>query len=377
MTDTKPLGLYLHIPFCRKKCSYCDFYSAILHPEVLKKYVDSLVREVALWGGQIGRPINTLYIGGGTPSVLNGELVSKLFSAIKESFSLSSDCEITFEVNPDCVDEHYFKMLKACGVNRLSIGMQSGSDTILKLLGRSHTVEQSIRAYNFAQQAGFDNITVDVMLNLPKITGKGFRKTLDLLKELDPPHISAYMLILEENTALYHRQKLYDFPNDDEAAEQYLMLCDFLKEQGYTHYEISNFAKKGYKSRHNLKYWQGEEYLGIGPSAYSFSEGKRFHYNGSIKEFLSSPTTVYDEDGGDFCEYIMLCLRLDSGIRQDVIAKRFNKKFSGQFFKAAKELSKNGLCRFDGEALALTEKGMLLSNSIICTLSEEELYENI
>ncbi len=370
------LGLYIHIPFCKKKCAYCDFYSGFLTEEVESAYVKTLISELKKWGGLTDRPVNTVYFGGGTPSTLSATNVLAVLKAIYNNFKVTSDAEITFEVNPDTVNFNYLKTLKNGGINRLSIGLQSANDDALKLLGRTHSFAQTINCFKLARKAGFNNISLDIMLALPE-EKSSLDTTLKAILDLSPEHISAYMLTLEENTALYKKQDVLPIKNDDEYAEEYLKTCAYFEENGYIHYEISNFCKEGYESKHNSRYWQGKEYIGFGPSAYSFFQNKRFHFDRNLQQYIKNPTPVYDEDGGGIFEYIMLNLRLKNGINNGVIKEKFGKVFSKKFIKKAKFLSELGLTVFNGETLYLTNQGMLVSNSIITEFISEEFYEDI
>lgn len=373
----KPLSLYLHIPFCTKKCAYCSFYSTAVTNEMTKLYVTALKEEIKKWGGRTDRPINTIYFGGGTPSVLDIAEIKELTECIFSNFNVSENCEITFEINPEKADVEYLKALKQLKVNRLSIGMQSADDNMLNVLGRRHTSVNTENCIQTAKSVGFNNISVDLMLCLPNNNRESLQKSLDFIKRVSPQHISAYMLSIEENTLFYKKKDTYNFPNEDAQAEEYLYVCSALKEMGYEHYEISNFCKQGFHSRHNNVYWNCEEYLGIGPSAYSYFEGKRFHYENDLRKFINSAETVFDEYGGSFYEYIMLKLRLSSGLSKREIEQIYKKTFSKKFFNKVGLLSQAGFVNFNNDCISLTESGMLISNAIITELTEEELYENV
>ncbi len=373
----KPLSLYLHIPFCKKKCAYCSFYSTAVTNEMTSNFVTALTNEIKKWGGRTDRPINTIYFGGGTPSALDIAQIKALIECIFSCFNVNKDCEITFELNPEKADFEYLKALKELKINRLSIGMQSADDFMLKLLGRRHTCDDTKACINTARSVGFNNISLDLMLCLPNSNKATLEKSLEFIKAVSPEHISAYMLSLEENTLLYKKKYLYTFPDEESEAEEYLYLCNALKEMGYNHYEISNFCKEGFHSRHNNVYWNCQEYIGIGPSAYSYFEGERFHYANDLRAFIKGSDTVYDEEGGSLYEYVMLKLRLSSGLNQKELKQLYNKTFSNKFIEKANMLKAAGLVNFSGESISLTENGMLISNSIITELTEEELYENV
>lgn len=373
----KPIGVYLHIPFCLKRCAYCDFYTAMCHSQVIDNYVSRLKEEIYRWGGALSRPADTVYFGGGTPSVLGADTLSQLLFAVKEAFEVCDDTEITLEVNPEDASADFFSKVKKAGFNRLSIGIQSTDNGMLKTLGRRHSWKDAALAFKTARECGFDNITVDIMAGLPKQENADALRTVREIAELGPDHISCYMLILEEKTALFARRDKLSFPDEEAVSEEYLAICDILAEKGYDHYEISNFAKDGKMSRHNLKYWHSEEYIGIGPSAYSFIDGKRFHCAGDLKGFINCPEIEQDGQDGDITEYVMLALRLSEGIKEENIKNLFAKKYSTEFYGKAKLLCDNGLAVFKDGNFCLTDKGMLVSNSIICEMTEEDMYENI
>ncbi len=356
------LGLYLHIPFCKRKCAYCDFYSAVFTDELIDRYVDSLTDSIKIWGGKISRPINSIYLGGGTPSLLNHRLIP-LLNTVRENFALEENAEITLEINPQNDILSVLENAKKAGVNRLSIGVQSGNDTFLKKLGRTHSTQDAENAVNLARQLGFSNISLDLMIGLPDSDLNTLKNDLDFLLKLNPQHISCYILKIEQNTAFYKLQNTLNLPDDDQISDQYLFMCNYLKQNGFSHYEISNFCKEGFESVHNLKYWNCEEYLGLGPSAHSYLNGKRFYYPANLKDFINGNEPVFDCLGGETEEKIMLALRLDSGINIDALPKKAKEK--------CLSFSKNGLATLDGSQFTLTDEGMLVSNSIISEILED------
>ena len=362
----KPLGLYIHIPFCAKKCAYCDFYSAFPEGTVTARYLSVLKEEIIKWGGLTDRPIDTIYIGGGTPSLL-GERIGEIVKTVYVNFSVCEDVEITVEANPCSITPEFLKSARESGVNRLSIGVQSGNDNELKVLGRTHTAEMAKSAVELAKREGFNNISLDLMICLPDSGIKSLKENMDFIVGLNPEHVSAYMLKIEEKT-LFAKRDL-NLPNEEEEAEQYLYMCDYLKEKGYEHYEISNFCKNGKESRHNLKYWQCEEYIGIGPSAHSFLDGKRFFYPADLRKFISCPETVVEGEGGDREEKLMLALRLKKGIN----LLEFFEKIPEKLLKKINNFESKGLISYNHPHLHLTDKGMLLSNILITELIYEDL----
>ena len=372
MTEATPKGLYLHIPFCAKKCAYCDFYSACVSDSMLDSYTESLIREIKNWGGVLRRPVfDTVYFGGGTPSLLGGRLAA-VTDAVYSAFEIAPGAEITLELNPTGDRSKTYGFIKTAGksgVNRLSVGAQSGSDRELKLLGRTHSAADTLAAVSAAREAGFDNISLDLMLGLPGSDTGTLSESIDFILSAKPEHISAYILKIEENTYFYKMRESLSLPDDDSAANQYLYMCERLEKSGYTHYEISNFCLTGRESRHNLKYWRCREYLGIGPSAHSFINGKRFYYPRDMKAFIKGTEPVYDGDGGDAEEYIMLRLRLAEGLDLRELESRFRIN-TDRIKKAVMPTEKMGLLITSGENIRLTDKGMAVSNSIITEILE-------
>lgn len=366
---TDKLGLYLHIPFCSKKCKYCDFYSAFPTRTLLDGYTNALIKSIKQWGGQYYRPIDSLYLGGGTPSLLNDRLI-RIINAVKESFAVEDDTEITLEINPLGEVEEMLRNAKAAGVNRLSIGMQSGIDTELELLGRQHTFSDTVYTVNKAREMGFSNISLDLMIGLPYSNKASLTESLEKITALNPEHISCYILKIEENTAFYKMADSFDMPDDDGVADQYLLMCDYLESKGYSHYEISNFAKKGKESRHNLKYWQGKDYLGIGPAAHSCMDGKRFYYPRDLKGFMIGNSPLPDGEAGSGEETVMLRLRLKEGISKSDYVNLFGQEKFKEFDRKSQKLVKYGLMKIENESYSLTNEGMLISNSIITEVLE-------
>lgn len=366
---TNPLGLYLHIPFCERKCKYCDFYSTFVTEELLNSYTKALIKSIKQWGGLESRPIDTIYFGGGTPSLLSHRLYDILVQ-IDSSFKILPDTEITLELNPSSNSKHLLETAKKAGVNRLSIGAQSGIDQELNLLGRTHTCADTTQTVNLAKGMGFSNISLDIMLALPNSTSESLMQSLEFINSMDAQHISAYMLKIEENTAFYKEKSALNLPDDDAQAGQYLLMCEFLKEKGYNHYEISNFCKSGMESRHNLKYWKCEEYLGLGPCAHSFLNGKRFFYPRDLKSFINGNSPIDDGFGGDFREFIMLNLRLETGLSLKGTEKKFNITLGEDFFETCQKFKNAGFLNMENDKISLTDEGMLLSNSIITEFLE-------
>ena len=329
---------------------------------MLGSYVEALIKSLKLWGGKLSRPINTIYLGGGTPSLLNHRIIP-LLDTVKSSFSVDDNAEITLGINPQSNIEEMLTYAKKAGVNRLSIGAQSGNDSFLKTLGRTHTAADTVNAVNTARKLGFSNISLDLMIGLPDSNLETLKRDLDFLLELKPEHISCYILKIEQNTAFYKFQNKLNLPNEDAVSDQYLFMCNYLKQNGFSHYEISNFCKNGYESVHNLKYWNCEEYLGLGPSAHSFLKGKRFYYPNDLKSFINGNEPIFDSIGGDKAEKIMLSLRLNSGIDTNNLPPKAKEK--------CLKFSKNGLGILSDNRFSLTDEGMLVSNAIITEILED------
>ena len=357
-------GIYIHIPFCKSKCPYCDFYS--FKPDEAQKdsYLKAVLRCLKENKSQIKTEVDTLYFGGGTPSFFGGERIKAVIDCIKENYRLVAP-EITVECNPSSVSGSFFKALSEAGVNRISMGMQSAVDSERKALGRLSGKNEVKSAITLAKKNGIHNISLDIMLGVPGQTFGSLDESIDFLLSADIQHISAYMLKIEEGTPFYKMQSDLALPDEDTVCEMYLHTVKRLSESGFMQYEISNFSKKGYESRHNLHYWRTEEYLGIGPSAHSFLNGKRFYYKRDFNSFLSCPTIIEDGDGGSEEEYIMLALRLSEGLSKENFKKRFGRYPNPIIFEKAKEFEKHGLMNITDEKLHLSAEGFLLSNSII------------
>lgn len=362
----KNLGIYVHIPFCRSKCPYCDFYSMRSDEIGYDDYTMCVLESMEAWADKLRRPADTLYLGGGTPSIIGGRNVSLIVRHAKELFGI--DGEITVECNPSATEDGFFEAVSKAGVNRISLGMQSAVDSERKKLGRTADRARIEECINEARKADINNISLDVMLGVPNQTKESLAETVEFCKKMNVPHISAYMLKLEEGTYYYNNAEKLNLPDEDETADMYLLLGEMLEECGMKNYEISNFAKAGYEGRHNLKYWNCEEYLGIGPAAHSFINGKRFCYPRDIDYFKNGGEPVDDGTGGDAEEYIMLRLRLADGIVFEDFEKRFGQKISEKIIGKAKEFEEKNYMKIDGKHMALTREGFLISNYIISEL---------
>ncbi len=337
-------GLYVHVPFCVRKCLYCDFYSQTDF-SLGAEYVDSVLKELEKYKGE---SFDTVFVGGGTPTSLGGELV-RLCEALPKAE------EFTVEANPGTVDFELLKALKAAGANRLSIGVQSFNDSELKALGRIHTAAQAEDAFLAARRAGFRNISVDLMLSTPGQSLASVKHSLERVRELSPDHVSAYSLIIEEGTPFYDME--LDLPNEDEEREIYWYVCEFLNKIGLKQYEISNFALPERESRHNLKYWSGGEYIGIGAAAASYNGGFRYRNGADLKKYLHGEGMGLDREKitpkERLGEKFWLGLRKTAGV-----------EYFGEFPEAVEKLVKEGLLEHSGKTLRLTKRGTDLANLV-------------
>lgn len=358
-------GLYIHIPYCRSKCRYCDFYSTPCPDGVPEAYIDALCREMDRFSPCGSTPLrpDTLYFGGGTPSLLTPAQAARLIRAAGPA----PGAEITLEANPETVTPERLAAFRRAGVNRLSLGIQTARDDSLARLGRRHTAAQSRRALGMAVQAGFTDISGDLMLALPAYTMAELDETIALLAESGCTHISGYLLKIEPNT-VFGKRPPEALPDDDAAADFYLAAVEKLAALGYAQYEISNFARPGFESRHNRIYWDCGDYLGLGPAAHSCMGGKRFATPTGTAAFLAAPA-VYEPQGECTAEdYIMLQLRLSRGLSLSALRARYGVFFSSEKLRFLQTLAEHGLAVFDGSVLRLTPRGMLVQNSILCEL---------
>ena len=363
---TEPLGLYVHIPFCASKCGYCDFYS-ITNRAGRHAYTDTLVQEILSYQGR-GYTADTLFLGGGTPSLMEAEELVRILSACREAFSLDMEGEITLEANPDSVSLGYLRELRQAGFNRVSFGAQSIVDRELKALGRRHDAARIRQAMEWAKEAGFARRSLDVMVGIPYQTSASLSRTLEEFAGMGPDHISAYLLKIEEGTPFARQNAQRLCPDEDKTADLYLQTVEQLASLGYAQYEISNFAKPGGQSRHNLKYWHCQEYLGFGPSAHSYWEGRRFFHPRGLSEYLEAGGKNYRQDGpgGSPEEKLMLGLRLAEGISLSGLG--FSPEDTGRIVSAARPFQKAGLLEIRGDRMRLNPEGFLVSNSILAEL---------
>ncbi len=361
--ENPPLSLYIHIPFCRQKCAYCSFYSE--SEGDISEYVEALIRCIGYHRKTArAREISTVYIGGGTPSLIPPHKLSRLFCSILENFSVSAAAEITIEANPESCTPEFLECAVSCGVNRLSLGVQSLCDSELKRIGRLHSAQEAVSAVKSARKSGFENISCDLIFGLPGQSAESFAKSVDGLISLDTKHISCYNLQLEKGTPLYKSGAA--LPDEREQEQMYFHACSALGKAGYTHYEISNFAKSGFESRHNSVYWTENDYLGLGAAAHSRIGGYRYSFMPDRAAFIKKTEFGFDKSekiDDPLLEKIMLSLRTLRGLEISLLPN------SAQFIA---RLVENGLARTADGRLILTERGFLLSNTIMATLAAAE-----
>ncbi|MBM3949314.1 MAG: radical SAM family heme chaperone HemW [SAR202 cluster bacterium] len=390
-TPAVPLALYVHIPFCETKCPYCDFNTYARIEPLMPAYVAALRREAEAWGAMLGRPaVRTVFFGGGTPSYLPPGDIAAILDTVRAAFAVERDAEVTLEANPgDFTPKKLASYLKA-GVNRLSIGVQSLDDGLLSLLGRRHNAAQAVEAYRMARAAGLGNISLDLMFGLPRQSLAQWEASLRGAADLGPEHLSMYCLTLEAGTPMEHQVKtgLLPEPDADVAADMYLAAEEVMGSLGYRHYEISNWAKPGRESRHNLTYWRNEPYLGIGPGAHSYLAGLRFANLKPPREYVtrieaiatplraehldvsavrSIPVVDSVEAIGprlEMAETMMMGLRLDTGISLTGFQRRFGTTLAHAYGSEIADLTADGLVEQGGGVLRITARGRLLGNRV-------------
>ncbi len=397
--NKRELELYLHIPFCVRKCAYCDFLSFAAPERAYRVYVDKLIEEIYGQSGNFaGYRVTTVFVGGGTPSILPAHMMEELFAALYECFDIAEDAEITIEANPGTLTMDKLESYLQSGINRLSIGLQSADDQELKYLGRIHTYDDFLKSYQRARQAGFNNINVDLMSALPGQDTHSWKTTLRKVMMLKPEHISAYSLIIEEGTPFYARfggaeaaayaemekngvMSLPDLPDEEKDREIYHLTKEMMAAQGYERYEISNYARAGYEGRHNIGYWTGTEYLGLGLGASSYTFGHRYHNTENLEEYLS--LNLYEagaaaqdikelslEDRME--EFMFLGLRMMRGVSGSEFLERFGHNMWNVYEKVLPKLKEQGLIEVEAPMVRLTELGIDVSNGVLAEFLLEE-----
>lgn len=407
--NKRELELYIHIPFCARKCSYCDFLSFAAPERVYREYMDKLIEEICGQGPNFQEyRVSTIFVGGGTPSILPADLIMELFATLSENFDIALDAEVTLEANPGTLTMEKLEVYRQSGINRLSIGLQSADDKELKYLGRIHSYDSFLKSYQRARQAGFKNINVDLMSALPGQDVHSWKTTLKKVMMLKPEHISAYSLIIEEGTPFFERfgepeckkgllsggqqenskkpetasevaaraavMTLPDLPDEDTDREMYHMTKEMMAAQGYERYEISNYAKKGYECRHNIGYWTGVEYLGLGLGASSYTYGYRYHNTEDLQEYLS--LNLYEggaaardieelslEDKME--EFMFVGLRMMKGVSGSEFLERFGLNMWNVYGDVLKKLEQQGLIEVEAPMVRLTERGIDVSNVVL------------
>lgn len=364
-------GLYIHVPFCAQKCRYCDFYSFPKGEEYFEIYKNRVIEAIEFYGKKYARSYNSLYFGGGTPLLLGEKHLCSIMEAAKPY--LTADAEVTAEGNPGVSERADFKKLREAGINRLSFGLQSSNDKELSALGRIHSAKEAAETVKAAQNAGFDNISLDLMLGIPYQTEKTLLESINFCDSLGVSHISSYMLKIEDTTPLAKSELRFLCADEEKSADLYLFACEELSKRGFEQYEISNFAKGGKRSFHNTRYWLDDEYIGIGPSAHSFMEGRRFYTDRNINDFLNvsfEENEKEESSGGNWEEFAMLRLRLSEGLDVSELEKLFPEVSGAEILEKAKPFEAPGLLKISGSIISFTPKGFLLSNA----LTAEILY---
>lgn len=367
------LGIYLHIPFCVSKCPYCDFYSTTGYSsDDLDGYTVALSTHIKAWGSRLNEVADTLYLGGGTPSLLGAKRIAALINITRSAFSMSDAAEITLEANPAEDLSAVFAAFAGAGGNRISIGMQAADNSLLHLLGRRHTAEQTERTVLAAHAAGIRNVSLDLMLGVAEQTESHVRHAVACCSQWGATHVSAYLLKIESGTP-YASSLPGTLPNEDETVALYYTAAEELEKHGFLQYEISNFSKAGFESRHNLKYWECEPYLGIGPAAHSFLNGKRFYYPRSLSSFLKGEAPLPENpDNTDIAEnspeeFAMLRLRLTKGLTDHDFRLRFGNPLPRLWRERAAAMPRS-LVVADDNGIRLTRAGFLVSDAILARL---------
>lgn len=371
----KKLGIYIHIPFCKQKCSYCDFISFAGKEECIQEYIESLKKEIENFDND-NYEVDTIYIGGGTPSFIDSKNIIEILGTIRNKFNVKSNAEITIEINPGTVNEKKLQDYVKAGINRVSIGLQSTNNKILKQIGRIHTYEEFLNTYSLARKVGIKNINVDLILALPEQTLEDLNTSVDNIIELQPEHISVYSLILEDGTLM---KKLVDenkikLPSEELEREMYWKVKEKLESSGYAHYEISNFSKKGFESKHNLNCWEQKEYIGFGLAAHSYINNRRFCNTSNLKDYIKNIQNSNFKNNIEICEiqneenkkkeYMLLGLRKIDGVNVQEFKNKFVDNPIYLFHKELEKLVNEGLIEIDLNQIKLTNKGLDLANLV-------------
>lgn len=371
----KELGIYVHIPFCKQKCYYCDFVSYANKETEMKRYVEALQKEIEIEKNETAR-VTTIYIGGGTPSLVDKEEIQKIITTIKQNYVVEKEAEITIEVNPGTVDVAKLEAYKKAGINRLSIGLQATQNDLLKKIGRIHTYGEFLTCYQLARKIGFKNINIDLMLGLPSQTLQDIEESVRKVIALNPEHISLYSLIVEEDTPIEKmlEEKKLTLPTEEVERNMYWQAKKTLERSGYIHYEISNFAKPGYESKHNTNCWKQKEYLGFGVAAHSYQNKKRYCNTSCIAEYCKNNEAGKFKNNRTICEiqtdeerrkeYMLLGLRMLEGIDVQEFKHKFIQNPLYLFHQELEKLVKEELVEIDLNQIKLTNKGLDFANIV-------------
>ena len=373
-----PLELYVHIPFCVRKCQYCDFLSGPSDEETKDRYIEALLKEIRAAEHTEDYEIVSVFIGGGTPSALKAEAIASIMRTLQEKFFFCEDAEVTIEANPGTVDPEKLTIYRNVGINRLSLGLQSTDAEELKLLGRIHSYEEFLKSYEWAREAGFSNINIDLMFAIQGQTGEAWRQHLYQVAELNPEHISAYSLIIEEGTP-FAEQNL-DLPDEDTEYQMYEDTAEILERYGYRQYEISNYAKQGYMCRHNAGYWQRLEYLGFGLGASSLYGGMRFSNTHQMQEYLTDSRkpeqirkdVTFLSRNEQIEEFMFLGLRMTEGISEKKFEENFNVRLMDIYGDILQKYEETGFMEHIETKWRLTRKGIHVSNHILADFLLDE-----
>lgn len=375
MSNLKPLGIYIHIPFCIRKCKYCDFLSFVSDEKTMEQYVESLCEEIqSFFQKYKDYEVKSVYLGGGTPSVLKPELTKKILNTLHEIAVIASDAEISTEANPGTLDMEKLLTYRECGINRLSMGLQSTQERELAYLGRIHSYEDFLESYGMAKEAGFDNINIDLMSAVPYQTLDSWEKSLDRVLALQPAHISAYSLIVEEGTPFYDDDKLDKLiPDEDTERRMYELTEEKLLQHGYYRYEISNYAKPGKECAHNILYWEKGDYIGFGLGAASCMDEVRFKNTDDMKEYCKWPFRPFDDRMEIEClsrreqmeETMILGLRMTKGVSLDAFEQRYGQTIEAVFGDVIGKHEKDGLLIVENGFIRFTKRGLDLSNIVL------------
>lgn len=365
------VSLYLHIPFCIQRCTYCDFITHTDNTsELIEKYVSQLCREIESYKDE-NLSLNTVFFGGGTPSILRIESLEKIFKSIHDTFKVNKGIETTIEINPVNLNRNNLKKYLNLGINRLSMGVQTFDEELLKQINRNHSVEDIYKTYNAAREAGFNNFNLDLIFSLPNQSLEIWEKTLNEAVNLNPEHISLYCLDLHDNTPLFEEVEAgrTSLPEEDVAVRMFEYACKSLRDSAFIHYEISNWCKKGFEAKHNLSYWKNTDYIGVGVSAASYFQRKRYTNTKDISEYMKTGKFIFDKAPQNFKddleETVFMNLRLlEEGLDLSEIKKRFDINIESYYYREITELLKEELICTKGNKIKLTNKAVFVSNEV-------------